>query len=110
MAGHAHHHGPNHKHGHGHSHAGHSHHVPTSDTAILWAVIVNLALTGAQIGGGLVADSTALIADGIHNLSDALALVLAFGARRLARRPATPDYSWGWAGPRWSPHSSIIWR
>lgn len=80
----------------GHSHHGHSHAVPTGDRAILWAVIVNLALTAAQIAGGLVADSTALIADGVHNLSDAMALVLAFGARRLARRPATPDFSFGW--------------
>lgn len=91
-AGHAH-----HGHGHqGHGHHGHSHPVPGSDRAILWAVIVNLALTGAQIAGGFIADSTALIADGIHNLSDALALVLAFGARRLAQRAATPDYSFGW--------------
>ncbi|WP_299840392.1 cation diffusion facilitator family transporter [uncultured Paracoccus sp.] len=84
-----------HSHG-GHGHHGHSHPVPTGDRAIVWAVIVNLALTGAQIVGGYVADSTALIADGVHNLSDAMALVLAFGARRLAQRPATPDFSFGW--------------
>lgn len=83
-------------HGNAHGHHGHSHAVPNSDRAILWAVAVNLALTAAQILGGLAADSTALIADGVHNLSDAAALVLAFGARRLARRPATPDYSFGW--------------
>lgn len=82
-------------HDHGHSH-GHSHHHHHGDGAIGWAVAVNLALTGAQIFGGLWADSTALIADGVHNLSDALALVLAFGARRLARRAATPDWSYGW--------------
>lgn len=81
--------------GHAHSHShGHSHHH--GDSAIGWAVVVNLALTAAQIVGGYAADSTALIADGIHNLSDALALVLAFGARRLARRAATPDWSFGW--------------
>ncbi|WP_199259100.1 cation diffusion facilitator family transporter [Paracoccus binzhouensis] len=86
--------------GHSHSHdGGHGHaHLPggAGDGTILVAVLVNLALTGAQIIGGYVADSTALIADGVHNLSDALALVLAFGARRLARRPASPDMSYGW--------------
>ncbi|WP_295049498.1 cation diffusion facilitator family transporter [uncultured Paracoccus sp.] len=87
--GHAHSHGHNHGHGHGHGHG-------VGDRAIAWAVVVNLALTAAQIIGGYVADSTALIADGIHNLSDALALVLAFGARRLAQRAATPDWSYGW--------------
>jgi cobalt-zinc-cadmium efflux system protein len=59
-------------------------------------VVVNLGLTLAQVLGGWVADSTALIADGVHNLSDALALLLAFGARRLARRPASPAMSYGW--------------
>ncbi|RQP06958.1 MAG: cation transporter [Paracoccus sp. BP8] len=87
-------------HSHLHSHdGGHGHaHLPggAGDGTILVAVVVNLALTGAQIIGGYVADSTALIADGVHNLSDALALVLAFGARRLARRPASPDMSYGW--------------
>lgn len=81
---------------HGHHHHGHSHGPAHGDGAIGWAVAVNLALTAAQIIGGVVADSTALIADGVHNLSDALALVLAFGARRLARRAATPDWSFGW--------------
>lgn len=81
----------------GHSHAGHSHsHGFDSDRAILWAVLVNLALTAAQILGGWWADSVALIADGVHNLSDAMALVLAFGARRLARRGASPEMSFGW--------------
>ena len=83
--------GHSHNHAHGHAH-GHSH----GDRAIGWAVVVNLALTFAQIFGGILADSTALIADGIHNLSDALALILAFGARRLAQRAATPEWSYGW--------------
>lgn len=81
----------------GHSHAGHSHsHGFDSDTAILWAVLVNLGLTVAQILGGWWADSVALIADGVHNLSDAMALVLAFGARRLSQRGASPSMSFGW--------------
>lgn len=90
-----------HDHSSGHSqaqaHGGHGHaHGGASDAAIGWAVVVNLALTGAQVVGGYVADSTALIADGIHNLSDAMALLLAFGARRLSRRAATPEWSYGW--------------
>ncbi|HRO13581.1 MAG TPA: cation diffusion facilitator family transporter [Paracoccus sp. (in: a-proteobacteria)] len=80
----------------GHSHAGHSHGTDLGDRALLWAVVINLGLTGAQVLGGLWADSVALVADGIHNLSDALALVLAFGARRLARRAASPAMSFGW--------------
>lgn len=85
-----------HDHGHsGHSHS-HSHGETLQDGPLMWAVVINLALTFAQIGGGWWADSVALMADGVHNLSDALALVLAVGARRLARRPASPQMSFGW--------------
>lgn len=78
-------------------HHGHDHKAETlGDRALLWAVVINLGLTAAQILGGLAADSVALVADGVHNLSDALALVLAFGARRLAARPASPAMSFGW--------------
>ncbi|WBU59115.1 cation diffusion facilitator family transporter [Paracoccus albus] len=84
-------------HSHGHGGHGHSHAEQFgSDRAILWAVVVNLVLTGAQILGGWWADSVALIADGVHNLSDAMALVLAFGARRLAKRGASSEMSFGW--------------
>ena len=80
----------------GHSHAGHSHGATLGDRALLWAVVINLGLTAAQVIGGLWADSVALVADGVHNLSDALALVLAFGARRLARRAPSLSMSFGW--------------
>ncbi len=82
-----------HTHSHGHDHA---HGAGMGDKALLWAVAINLGLTAAQIVGGLAADSIALVADGVHNLSDALALVLAFGARKLARRAASPEMSFGW--------------
>lgn len=81
--------------GHGHSH-GHSHGADLGDRPLLWAVAVNLALTAAQIAGGLAAGSVALVADGVHNLSDALALVLAYVARRMARRPADERMTFGW--------------
>ncbi|WP_134680727.1 cation diffusion facilitator family transporter [Paracoccus ravus] len=85
---------------HHHDHGGHGHsHLPAGagDGTIIAAVAINFALTVAQVAGGYLADSTALIADGVHNLSDALALVLAFGARRLARRPPSPEMSFGWS-------------
>lgn len=91
---HPHSHTEDHGHHHGHHH-GHAHAVPDGDGMILLAVVVNLALTVAQIAGGWWADSTALMADGVHNLSDALALILAFGARRFARRGATAAMTWG---------------
>jgi len=60
------------------------------------AVAVNLVLSVAQIVGGLLSGSLALVADAIHNLSDAGSLVIAFAARRIARRPATPQMTFGY--------------
>lgn len=75
----------------------HQHESGTSgDRRILWAIGVNLLLTAAQVAGGLISGSLALVADAIHNLSDAMALVIAFAARRIARRPADPSMTWGY--------------
>ncbi|OOY27534.1 hypothetical protein BMI90_13140 [Thioclava sp. L04-15] len=57
----------------------HSHHhldETASDNRVLWAVVVNVVLTFAQVAGGAIAGSMALIADGVHNFSDAAALVI----------------------------------
>ncbi|MGR3755771.1 MAG: cation diffusion facilitator family transporter [Tranquillimonas sp.] len=82
---------------HDHAHHGHSHLDPEAgDRRIVAAVGVNLILTVAQIAGGILSGSIALVADAIHNLSDALALVIAFVARRIARRPADDTMTFGY--------------
>ena len=92
------HHEPHGDHDHdGHNHHGHSHGIDgKGDWQVAGAVAVNLILTVAQLIGGLISGSVALIADAVHNLSDALSLVIAFAARRIARRPATPQMSFGY--------------
>ncbi|TCD14255.1 cation diffusion facilitator family transporter [Oricola cellulosilytica] len=79
---------------------GHNHnHVDpdAGDARVFWAVIVNLGLTVAQVIGGILSGSLALIADAIHNLSDALSLIIAFFARKIARRPADAAMTFGYA-------------
>lgn len=78
--------------------AGHHHHVDpeAGDARVFWAVAVNLGLTVAQIVGGVLSGSLALIADAIHNLSDALSLLIAFIARKIARRPADEAMTFGY--------------
>lgn len=78
--------------------ADHHHHIDpeAGDARVFWAVVVNLGLTVAQIIGGVVSGSLALIADAIHNLSDALSLIIAFFARKIARRPADPEMTFGY--------------
>lgn len=77
---------------------GHHHHIDPAagDRRILFAILVNLGLTVAQFIGGLFAGSLALIADALHNFSDAISLIIAFGARRIARRPANADMTFGY--------------
>lgn len=83
-------------HDHAHSDHGHGHSHAHGDGKLTLAVIVNLGLTVVQIVGGVLSGSLALIADAIHNLSDALSLVLAFAARRIARRSADGHMTFGW--------------
>ncbi|RVV97027.1 cation transporter [Mesobaculum littorinae] len=89
-----------HGHSHGHHHGHHHHHgidPGAGDRRVAAAVGVNLLLTVAQIVGGVLSGSVALIADAIHNLSDAISLVIAFAARRIARRPADGGMTFGYA-------------
>jgi len=85
-----------HDHRHGHSHGHDDHSGARGDRQVAAAVVTNLVLTAVQIVGGIMAGSVALIADALHNLSDALALIIAFAARRIARRPAHPGMSFGY--------------
>ena len=82
---------------HDHAH-GHHHHLDpdAGDTRVALAVGVNMLLTVAQFAGGLISGSTALIADAVHNLSDALSLVIAFVARKIARLPADDGMTFGY--------------
>jgi cobalt-zinc-cadmium efflux system protein len=85
-------------HDHSHGSGGHHHHIDPNagDARVAGAIAVNLLLTMAQIIGGIVAGSLSLIADALHNLSDAIALIIAFGARKIARRPADARMTFGY--------------
>lgn len=78
--------------------AGHHHHVDpeAGDRRVFAAIGVNLLLTVAQIVGGVLSGSLALVADAVHNLSDAISLVIAFAARKIARQPANAQMTFGY--------------
>src|SRR5690554_6759797 len=85
-----------HRHAHGHTH-GHTHLAERiGDRRVFAAIVVNLGLTVVQIVGGLLSGSIALIADAVHNLSDAFALIIAFAARRIARTPSNASMTFGY--------------
>ena len=75
----------------------HAHIDPESgDRRVGIAIAANLILTAAQVVGGLLSGSLALIADALHNFSDVAALVIAFAARKIARRPADARMTFGY--------------
>jgi cobalt-zinc-cadmium efflux system protein len=80
-----------------HSHDGHGHsHAPSNfGRAFVIGIILNTAFVIVEVIYGLLAHSLALIADAGHNLSDVLGLFVAWGATLLARRTATPRYTYG---------------
>ena len=79
--------------GKGHSHGEES----MSDGRLVLAVALNVLLTVAQIIGGIISGSLALIADALHNFSDAASVGLALFARRIGRRPADKLMTFGYA-------------
>lgn len=91
--------GHDHLHDHGHSHGIGGHHhgpVDTGDWRYAVGLIVNLVFVVCEFGAGLWADSSALMADAGHNLSDVLGLAMAGGAAWLARRAAGSKRTYGY--------------
>lgn len=75
----------------------HAHIDPESgDRRVSIAIWANALLTVAQIVGGILSGSLALIADALHNFSDMASLVIAFAARKIARRPADARMTFGY--------------
>ena len=90
-------------HGHNHDHGPGGHqHGPSADTPFSFAfgvgIALNVAFVGAEAVGGYWGHSAALLSDAGHNLGDVLGLGLAWGAGRLARRPAAGRYTYGYKG------------
>ncbi len=81
----------------GHSH--HHHHIDPSEIGekrLLWAIIANMLLTLAQAVGGIISGSLSLIADALHNFSDAAALLIALVAIKIGRKPADQLKTFGY--------------
>jgi cobalt-zinc-cadmium efflux system protein len=60
------------------------------------SLVINLLLTAGLLLAGRAAHSTGLVADAGHNLTDAMALVLALLAILIARRPPSDRRSYGY--------------
>ncbi len=91
-----------HSHAHSHDHHGHGHTHDVSDSAdgrrrVAIAAVLIFGFMIAEVIGGIISGSLALLADAAHMLTDAGALALAWVGFKLAERPADQTRSFGWA-------------
>ena len=90
---------PAHRHVHehfGHAHHGHAHSHPLRPSVLGWAIVATLGLVLAEIVGGFLGRSVALLNDAVHNLSDVPALGISWLAMRWAERPADTEKTYGY--------------
>ncbi|PVA07708.1 cation diffusion facilitator family transporter [Thalassorhabdomicrobium marinisediminis] len=78
-------------HGHDHDHS----HVPKNERKIAIAAVLTGGFMLAEVVGGVISGSLALIADAGHMLTDFASLVLAWFAIRLVRKPADWKRTYG---------------
>ena len=76
-------------------HHGHHHHSAVNARAVGIAALLTGGFMIAEIVGGLVSGSLALLADAGHMLTDFAALAMAWAAFRVARRPADARRTYG---------------
>jgi cobalt-zinc-cadmium efflux system protein len=79
----------------GHDH-GHGHARPGSKRGLFWTLLLLCGYLVAEIVGGLMAGSLALLADAGHMFSDVAALGLSLFALWMAERPPTPQRTYGY--------------
>jgi cobalt-zinc-cadmium efflux system protein len=63
---------------------------------LLLVLVINVVIVAGQVIAGVLASSVSLMADAAHNLTDVAAILLAFVALRLTRRPPDSSRSFGY--------------
>ena len=67
-----------------------------SQRRLAWGILLTASFMVAEVIGGVVSGSLALLADAGHMLTDSAALILAWFAARLSKRPADDARSFGY--------------
>ncbi|MCW8837306.1 MAG: cation diffusion facilitator family transporter [Thiovulaceae bacterium] len=75
---------------------GHHHHHKVSGKNLFITIILNLIITIAQIVGGVISGSLALLSDAMHNFSDVLSLLIAFWAHKLSHKASNNIKTFGY--------------
>lgn len=79
-----------------HGHEGHSHSAKgIPKKRLLQAMGFSLVITVAQVIGGIISGSLALMSDALHTATDAIALIVSYIAVRLGEKPGTDRHTFG---------------
>ena len=62
---------------------------------LFFAIVLNVIITIAQVTGGVISGSLALISDALHNFTDVLSLVFSFFAHKISKKKATINHTFG---------------
>jgi cobalt-zinc-cadmium efflux system protein len=81
-----------HSHSHNHSHSNES----LSGRNLLISIFLNIIITAAQVIGGVLSGSLALLSDALHNFSDVISLVVSYAANKLAKKKASLQKTFGY--------------
>lgn len=76
-----------------HDHRIHKHNVEGKNLVI--SIFLNILITAAQVAGGIISGSLALLSDALHNFSDVISLVISYVAHKLSRRKASINQTFG---------------
>jgi cobalt-zinc-cadmium efflux system protein len=79
----------------GHNH-NHNHHHVVQGKNLLFSIFLNILITVAQVIGGIISGSLALLSDALHNFSDVLSLVFSFVAHKLSKKKASVNQTFGY--------------
>ena len=82
-------------HSHSHNHSHHSH-GNLKGTNLLISIFLNILITIAQVFGGIISGSLALLSDALHNFSDVLSLIISYIANRLSKKKASLNKTFGY--------------
>jgi cobalt-zinc-cadmium efflux system protein len=72
----------------------HAHHEVKGKN-LLFSIILNIVITVAQVIGGILSGSLALISDAIHNFSDVVSLIISYVANILSKKKASINQTFG---------------
>ena len=80
----------------GHQHHHHHGEGRGSERRLAFSIALNLVITVAEVVGGILSGSLALLSDALHNFSDTASLGISLVARRIGRREATSVKTFGY--------------